>query len=310
MPSRSCPRLALLALAATLALASPPAARACSVCGCGDPQLDASDPAAASGRFRLQLASEYLSMDAGTEGAPGSTDHLKQVSLRADAVWSPAEWLSLLARVPYVRKDLTTTGPGAQGPGSSLSGLGDAELGARITLLSRVDLGRGRSHGLALTGGASLPTGSNDARRGGERLDEHGQLGTGSFGPYAGLHYAFSQGDWYAFASVTGRFHTVNGFGYQYGEALLWTAEAQYRLGQRVAVSLGLDGREAWADLDHGLAVESTGGLVLAASPAAYLSVGGGMWLGVRAQLPFYARLRGEQSVGPVLVGGVQYQAL
>ncbi len=49
---------ALFALGALALL--PAAARACSVCGCGDPLLDAADPAASLGLLRLQLEGEYL----------------------------------------------------------------------------------------------------------------------------------------------------------------------------------------------------------------------------------------------------------
>ena len=58
------------ALAAALALAAAPAARACSVCACGDPLRTSSDPAAISGRLRLQLDTEYLRIDAGNEETP------------------------------------------------------------------------------------------------------------------------------------------------------------------------------------------------------------------------------------------------
>ncbi|HZZ83713.1 MAG TPA: transporter [Anaeromyxobacteraceae bacterium] len=295
-------------LAAVLALGAPRAARACSVCGCGDPQLEANDPAATSGRFRLQLESQYLTVTSGTEGAPGLTDHLTQYTLRADAVYGPTDRLSLMVQVPLVRKELSTTGQGADRPTSSLSGLGDVELGARYSLFSRVDFGRRQRQELAVSAGTSLPTGANDGRMGGARVDEHGQVGTGSFGPYAGLHYAFSRGDWDAFATLSLRAHTTSSFGYQYGQALLWSLHAQYQAAPRLVLSAGIDGRNAWADLDHGAAVDDTGGLLLAAAPAAWFNVAGGFWLGARAQLPFYSRLRGEQSVGPTVMAGLQYQ--
>ncbi len=102
--------------------------------------------------------------------------------------------------------------------------------------------------------------------------------------------------------------HSTSSFDYQYGPALLWSVHAQHQVLPRLALSLGVDGRQSWADLDHSAAVENTGGLVLAAAPAAYFNLAGGLWVGLRAQLPFYARLRGEQSLGPTLVGGLQYQ--
>jgi hypothetical protein len=73
----SCLQAALrAAFAAALVVVGGPRARACSICGCGDPLLAASDPAAITGRLRLQADTEYLRIDAGTDGRPGYTDEL------------------------------------------------------------------------------------------------------------------------------------------------------------------------------------------------------------------------------------------
>src|SRR5512139_3298851 len=92
-----------LALAAAL-LAAPPPARACSVCGCGDPLLTSSDPAATNGRLRFQFDTEYLRVDAGSETEAGVTDQLAQWSYRLNAVYRPLEALSLTATLPVVSK--------------------------------------------------------------------------------------------------------------------------------------------------------------------------------------------------------------
>jgi hypothetical protein len=49
-----------LAATTVLTLATYVPAYACSVCGCGDPLLASSDPAAITGGLRLQLDTEYL----------------------------------------------------------------------------------------------------------------------------------------------------------------------------------------------------------------------------------------------------------
>jgi hypothetical protein len=46
---------------------------------------------------------------------------------------------------------------------------------------------------------------------------------------------------------------------------------------------------------------------VVAASPGVYWNVAGPFWLALRGQIPFYSHLYGVQSVGPTVVGGVQY---
>jgi hypothetical protein len=294
----------LLTAACAVAVAHAGPARACSVCACGDPQLEASDPGALQGRLRLQLDSEYLTVKAASEEDDAVTDRLNQYTLRLGAAYRPVDRLSLLLQVPLTRKDLAAGGFTS----SDVSGLGDVEVGARYAFLEAVSFGARRRQELAVALGSSLPTGSNDRRRDGERIDEHGQPGTGAYGPYAGLHYHVDQGPWYGFASVGGRLHTTNDFDYRYGPALLWSAHAQYRGLRRVALSLGVDGRQAAPDEEDGVTVEHTGGLVLAAAPAAYLDVGRGFWLSLRAQLPFHTRLRGDQEVGPTVVAGLQLQ--
>lgn len=303
---------------AVLAISAAGRASACSVCGCGDPLLAASDPAAIQGLLRLQLDTEYLSMDAGTDGLPGHTDRLEQWSYRLNAVYRPSEALSLSVTLPLVSKSIHTIGLGAAG--SSLTGLGDLEVGARYALWTRVELGARRVQQLALSAGAQLPTGSHDARAAdGSLVDPHGQLGTGGWGPFAGIHYRLEQGDWVAFASFSYRLRTEATYAdasrYKFGDALLWSLHGQYLLGQRLALDLGVDGRYAWADraVDPDGAVTAgvpnTGGTVLSAAPGVYFKAGGGVWLFARGQVPFYQRLLGAQDVRPTVVTGLQFEA-
>jgi len=289
-----------------LVAASFPSARAeaCSVCGCGDPDVASNDPVALVGRLRVQMETEYLSMKAGSEDDPAATDKLDQYSARLRAMARPTARVVLLASLPWTRKKLATDGV----VNSDLSGLGDAELGARITLITRLDSHRGREQAIDLTTGTSFPTGANNAVVNGERADEHGQLGTGSFGPYAGLQYRLSQASWSGYASLTGRVRTTNDFSYRYGRALLWSAHAQERPARAAAFELGIDGRAADADRDGGEAVPSTGGTLMALMAGTYWNAGGPVWLAARAQVPVYSSLLGRQSVGPTISLGLQYQ--
>jgi hypothetical protein len=298
------------ALAATLA-AAPSLARACSVCACGDPLLTAGDPAAIAGRLRVQVDTEFLRVDAGNEADPTRTDRLTQWSYRLNSVWRPIDTLAFSATLPVVSKSMRMVGGGMPAEStSSATGLGDLEAAVRWAPFRSVDLGTARVHEVALSLGTSMPTGANGLRQGGERIDEHGQPGTGAWGPFAGVHYRFEQGDWTAFASVSGRVRTENGYGYTYGRALLWSVHGQRFLGRRVAVELGVDGRYAAADRADAAAVENTGGSVLSLSPGVYAKPAGGAWVFARAQLPFVARLRGEQAVYPTVTLGVQLEVL
>src|SRR5690349_21930049 len=123
--------LAAALVVAAAALLAPRDARACSVCGCGDPLLTASDPAAITGQLRLQLDTEYLRVDAANDERPDATDQLTQRSYRLNAAWRPLESLSLSATLPYLEKVVRTVGPEPTRTMSDLSGLGDAELAIR-----------------------------------------------------------------------------------------------------------------------------------------------------------------------------------
>jgi hypothetical protein len=294
---------------AAAALVAAPRARACSVCGCGDPLLVASDPAAITGQLRFQADVEYLRVDAGNEADPSRTDQLTQWSYRLNGAWRALDTLSLYATVPVVTKTIRTVGGGApREVASDLSGLGDVEVGGRWAPWRAVNLGIGRVQELALSAGTSTPTGPNGLRAGGERIDEHGQPGTGAWGPFAGIHYRFEQGPWTGFASLSGRVHTENGYRYTYGPAALWSVHGQLLVAKRIAFDLGVDGRHAAADRSAGEAVVNTGGTVLAAAPGVYVDAVGGAWVFVRSQLPFVKRFRGDQDQLPSVTMGVQLQ--
>jgi hypothetical protein len=299
---------ALLAATAIAASLAPPPARACSVCACGDPLLSSSDPAAIDGRLRLQLDTEYLRIDAGNEEDPALTDELTQWSFRLNAVYRPIAALSLSATLPVANRSMRAVGGGTATALSDETGLGDVEVAARWAPWRAVNLGVGRVHEVALTAGTSAPTGANSLRSAGERIDEHGQPGTGAWGPFAGVHYRFEQGRWLAFASLSGRVRSENRFDYRYGSAALWSVHGQYFPSKRLVLDLGVDGRHAAADEDAGETVPNTGGTVLAFAPGVYLNALGRAWLFVRGQIPVRKAFRGEQDQLPSVVSGVQYQ--
>jgi hypothetical protein len=293
---------------AVAALVTPSRVLACSVCGCGDPLLTSSDPAAITGQLRLQLDTEYLRVNAGNDTDPTLTDKLTQWSYRLNAVYRPFDALSLTATLPVVSKTMRTVGAGMSMQMSDVTGLGDVEVAARYALWRDVALGVGRVQELAVTAGTSMPTGPNGLTADGERIDEHGQPGTGAWGPFAGIAYRFEQGTWVGFGSVSGRVHSENGHHYTYGPAALWSVHGQYFPAKRVALDLGIDGRHAGADKDTGAVVENTGGTVIAAAPGVYFNAVGSAWLFVRGQIPFYKRFQGVQDQLPTVITGLQYQ--
>jgi hypothetical protein len=305
-------------------------AEACSICGCGDPLLAASDPAAIAGLLRLQVDTEYLRVDAGTDNQPGYTDKLTQWSYRLNTVYRPISRLSLIAAVPVLDKTIHTIGGGSDETASHLTGVGDAELGARYALWRAINYAERRAQEFALAGGTMVPTGANDAKTTATDpttgnvlvvpVDPHGQLGTGSWGPFLGLHYRFEQADWLGFADLSYRVRSTgsyfDGSKYKFGDALLWSIHSQYRPLPSVALDLGIDGRYARVDqaTDAGEtsadSVVNTGGTLLSAAPGVYFNALSSFWVFARGQIPFYKNLLGQQDVHPSITLGLQYQVL
>lgn len=320
-------RFAIATATAAISLGAlcPSRAYCCSICACGDPLLAASDPAAITGTLRLQLDVEYLRVDAGSEAQPGAVDRLTQWSYRANVVYRPVSRLSLMLVTPLLDKSIETEGSGTGHDHAGLVGLGDVEVAGRYAVWRKIDFAEQRVHELAVSGGTMLPTGSTDARTTDEAgtstlVDPHGQLGAGGWGPFAGLHYRFEQADWLAFVDASYRVRTTGSYGdgskYKFGDAMLWSLHGQYRVFPTLAVDLGIDGRYARmdkatdADGTSTEKVNNTGGTVLSAAPGFYVNPGSGVWLFVRAQIPFYKDFYGEQDVKPSVSAGVQYQAL
>ncbi len=309
-PSTTRGLAAATCLAAAVALATLPApARACSVCGCGDPLVGVGQVAGPAGQFGLELDGQYLSMKAGGE-EPGSLDVLDQWSLLLTASYTPVANLNLVVTLPWVWKGMTMQmADGSTMQTSNLNGFGDMQVGARWFFWEDVDLGARTRQTLSVSAATFIPTGNNSAVDAeGVRVDEHGQIGTGGWGPNVGLFYRFQGDAWSAYAGVWGLYRTTNSYGYRFGPALLWTAAGQWSPLEWLSVALGVDGRTAGSDVLDGADVENTGGLVLAAVPVVYARVLPSTWLVARAQLPFATALNGIQTVGPVFTAGLRYE--
>ena len=281
-------------------------AEACSVCGCGDPLIAAGDSSPLAGSLRLAFDYGYLTATAQSDENPAQTESLVQMTFLPEVVFSPTDNLNLVLQVPLVWKTWNLSGGGSPTESATPFGLGDLEFGIRYFVWKDTDLKDLRRQNIALSAGTSMPTGSDDTEVDGERIDQHAQLGTGGWGPYLGVLYAFHQDPWNFMAGVTGRYRTTNSYGYQYGAALLWSVTVRYRIVEPFAVSLGLDGRWAAHDMSNGEVQANTGGVVLAATPAVMWNVTGAFWLFGQAQFPFVKNLYGVQTVGPVVTVGLQ----
>lgn len=302
------------AFAAALVLAAPSARASC--CIFEDPLLAVGEVAARSGALRLALEAEALSSSARSEAHPGMAmdEEVSQASLRVVAVHSPRERLNLVLAVPVVRRSWRLDGGGTGASSAVLSGVGDVDVGARWALWRRVafvpDAKRvavTRAQALAIAAGTSLPTGENGAGRDGVRLEEHAQIGTGAFGPYAGLLYQLQREPWSLSSTIIARFRTENRHGYRFGDALLAAADVQREALPWLAVGVGMDVRWAALDREDGGGVASTGGFLVAATPSLSVGLAAGLRARVRAQLPVVQRLRGEQHADPSVLAGISW---
>lgn len=301
-------RLAGLVAAASLALASSPA-RACSVCGCGDPLVGVGQVAGPAGQLGLELDGQWLSQKAGGD-VPDTTDVLNQYSVLLTASYTPLANLNLIVTLPWVWKNMQMEMPdGSRMTSSNLNGFGDMQFGLRWFFWDDTDVGNRTRQTLSVSASTFAPTGKNSAvQADGERVDEHGQIGTGGWGTSVGLLYRIQGDVWSGYAGAWGFYRSVNSYGYRFGSAALWTVAGQYQPLDWLAVALAVDGRAAGSDVQDGAAVENTGGFVLAAVPAVYANAFPGGWLFAKAQIPFATSLNGVQTIGPVITAGLRYE--
>jgi hypothetical protein len=301
-------RFAAVVTATSLAFAASPAL-ACSVCGCGDPLVGVGQVAGPAGQLGLELDGQWLSQKAGGD-VPDTTDVLNQYSVLLTASYTPVANLNLVVTLPWVWKNMQMEMPdGSRMTSSNLNGFGDMQFGIRWFFWEDTDVGSRTRQTLSVSASTFAPTGNNSAvQSDGERVDEHGQIGTGGWGPSAGLFYRIQGDVWSGYAGVWGLYRSVNSSGYRFGSAALWTVAGQYQPLDWLAVALAVDGRAAGSDVQDGAAVENTGGFLLAAVPAVYVNVFPGGWLLAKAQLPFATKLNGVQTIGPVITAGLRYE--
>lgn len=285
------PAIAFLVVA-LLALSGHPA-RACSECMCGTPF-----PADVLGgvvptQFAYGLEERYLSKSNALDDAPG-VEHEREHRVSAFALWRPLDNLTLLGRLPFNAKDVTTRPAGEASSRESSRGIGDAELLAMIGLFHTPGP---RLFALGVIAGGAAPTGSNDARSdAGERLDAHLQPGTGAWSGTVGLNVATSQRAGIWDGSVLGRVNGESAHGYRYGNALLYNAGFTSKRWRNLQLLAQVNGRVAKRDrLEDGALGANTGGAVTYLAPGARWTRFG-LVLDGAVQIPIAQSLYGDQT--------------
>jgi len=293
-------------------------ASACSMCRCGDPTFNAlGTDVYKDGAFRVALDWERFAKQQGIlseeeaasfKGTAADPGHESVVENRFTTALSYTfhERLVAVARVPFTSRDMT-----APEGRTSQDGLSDPELYALVRLWSsEFSPGMGRRAWLSVLGGVKTDWGQNDVAKGGERLDEHLQPGTGStdwFGGLSGVYLVDSRSS--IFGSTQYRRTGTNSAGYRYGNIKMANAGYEHKLGKRFDGALELNFRDAGRDvLDSSGALDpNTGGSLLYLSPKLIVDLTKGLVGRLAVQVPVADGLNGEQKEKVVANFGFTY---
>jgi len=150
--------------------------------------------------------------------------------------------------------------------------------------------------GLAVGGGAKLPTGSFEQENSGTRLSIDLQPGTGAADLLLWGHFL------YGLPSISMSFNAnflyryagVNLDSYRYGDELLTSINGSYAFADFIALNLQLRGRFAEKDYWNGRFLPSTGGTYIDLTPG-LIYYEGSFALRVFVQVPIYRNVQGIQ---------------
>jgi hypothetical protein len=283
-------RIGVVALTFVMAALLPRGAEPCSMCHCGDPAFTLlGSQLFVPNIWHVGLGAERFDKDQVAEDDPTTREEEVENRLTLSASRTFGQRLTLVARVPFSQRTITT----AEGEDSA-TGLSDPELLAHYRLFSP----KGGSW-LSLSLGLRLGWGQNDVQRNGERAEEHLQPGTGAAGVSPGLSFSRVVGAAHSasiFGSVLGRFNGRNDAGYHYGDVFLTNLGYERRLGDRFNGVLEANFR--WAAKDEPAVGEedvNTGGSVLYLTPTVLVRIERTLFFRVGVQIPVVKDLYGDQ---------------
>ena len=238
------------------------------------------------------------------------TAEVAYFTLRAEYGVQPR--LSVLASVYYSDKNRELTVQSGQGSVSFKetakfrgSGIGD------LTLLVKYQLVRSSiasALGIAIGGGASLPTGSFMEEKDGSQLSIDLQPGTGATTliGWSIATYSLPDVSLHLFLSSMYRYAASNLNGYRIGDELLTNIGVERTLGENFSASLLLRSRFASEDFAVGRFLIGTGGTYHDVMPGFSYTEGASV-ARLFAQLPLYRNVRGIQLTTTYLLG-VEYR--
>jgi hypothetical protein len=210
--------------------------------------------------------------------------------------------ITLFAKAPVIVRRLTSTSEGVD-TRESASGIGDIELSAiaATEIISRPN----SSYDVALVVGVKSPTGRNEMEDAGERLDEHLQPGTGSWGGQVGAILSRTAMMYSAYASGYVRGTAENDHDYKYGTAYLYNAGFLYRATASWGLTAEINGRYASRDQLGGVNLHNTGGSVAYLTPGVRWLLTPLINVIVNVRVPIVQDLNDDQDEGVVIVGEI-----
>ena len=301
-------RVSALLVASSIALLAPESSEACSICGCDPSSATLGLDRPALGEARFSVEDRYLQKESGSlDDHTREGERENRINLRAQASL-PVPHYSLQLDVPfYVWKahyDLN----GAQD--DTNQGLGDISLGGRWEALRFG--GAVPRHVVALLGTLKAPTGSNAHLAPSDEgvIDEHKQIGTGTWDELVGVSYSYGDFPTVAYANVTTRINGTNSRGNHYGNAIFGTLGARRSLfeSKRLYLALEAQARHAGKDTVPGNTYdENSGGFIGYATGSAGFAITGDLLMRGTVQVPVVTALNGAQSEHPVVYLALAY---
>lgn len=274
---------------------------ACSICGC-DPSggtLGLDRPS--MNDLRLALEDRYLQKESGSV-----TDQTREGE-REDRIGlrfqysPPVPRLSFQLEVPFYAWKAHYGVDGLQD--DTNQGLSDLALTGRYEVLHFG--GAIPRHVVALTGTLKAPTGSNNhlAAVDNGQVDEHKQIGTGTWDEFLGLWYSYGDFPIVAYAGASVRINGINSRGNHYGNALFGTlgVRRSFLESRHLFLALEAQVRNAGKDTVPGNTYDpNSGGFIAYATGTAGYALTTSLLLRATLQVPVVTALNGVQSEHPV----------
>lgn len=226
-----------------------------------------------------------------SEGVNSEETH-RQSQIGAFAAYRPSSNWFMYIRAPYSATTLTES----DGNNVVSGGIGDAELQVSYDFKTKAQWWP------AVSVGVKVPTGDNNVKIDSgqdtnhrERLDEHGQVGTGGWDGMIMFHLRRS-GE-YRFASTAGfRANGENDYGYRFGNAVWLDLVANRIIYQNLSAGLGTRLRHTSRNNNLGESEFHSGGTILLLMPEVGFSFGESLMASMLCTIPALNNLNGSQS--------------